>query len=89
MAVGGELVKIGPFNIPYLGNRLDVAVSSNPHLDSSEIEATIPAALVEPKEKSKNPAAKAKRLKRLRENPDLHRSRAGPIFGRKNMGRCT
>jgi hypothetical protein len=35
------------------------------------MEATTPAALVEPKEKSKNPAAKAKRLKRLRENPDF------------------
>jgi hypothetical protein len=71
MAVGGALLKIGPFTIPYLGNRFDVAESSNPHLDSSEMEATTPAALVEPKEKSKNPAAKAKRMKRLWENPDF------------------
>ena len=56
---------------PYLGNRLAVAESSNPYLDSSEMEATTPAALVEPKEKSKNPAAKAKRMKRLWENPDF------------------
>jgi hypothetical protein len=52
MAVGGALLKIGPFKIPYLGSRLAVAGSSNPYLDSSEMEATTPAALVEPKKKS-------------------------------------
>jgi hypothetical protein len=33
--------------------------------------STVPAALVEPKKKSQGPAAKAKRLKGLRENPDF------------------
>lgn len=33
--------------------------------------STVPAALVESKGKSQNPAAKAKRLKRLRTNPDF------------------
>ena len=33
--------------------------------------STAPAAVVEPKEKSKNPGAKAKRMKRLRSNPDF------------------
>jgi hypothetical protein len=52
MAVGGAAVKIGPFNIPYLGNRLPVAVSSNPHLDNLYMEETSSTAVVEPKEKS-------------------------------------
>ena len=33
--------------------------------------STVPAAVVEPKEKSQNPGAKAKRLKGLRVNPDF------------------
>jgi hypothetical protein len=33
--------------------------------------STVPAALVEPKKKSQGVAAKAKRLKRIRENPDF------------------
>jgi hypothetical protein len=33
--------------------------------------STVPAAVVEPKGKSQNPAAKAKRLKGLRTNPDF------------------
>jgi hypothetical protein len=33
--------------------------------------STVPAALVEPKKKSQGPAAKTKRLKGLRENPDF------------------
>jgi hypothetical protein len=85
MAVGGALLKIGPFEIPYLGNRLAVAESSNPHLDdSSEMEATTPAALVEPKKKSQGPAAKAKHLKGSRNNPDFieDRSHAGRAAGR-------
>jgi hypothetical protein len=35
------------------------------------MEETSSTAVVEPKEKSKNPAARAKRMKRLRENPDF------------------
>jgi hypothetical protein len=40
-------------------------------LDYLNLEETSSTAVVEPKEKSQNPAAKAKRLKRLRENPDF------------------
>ena len=45
--------------------------SSFPHLDYLNMEETSSTAVVEPKEKSQNPAAKAKRLKGLRENPDF------------------
>jgi hypothetical protein len=40
-------------------------------LDYLNLEETSSTAVVEPKEKSQNPAAKAKRLKGLRENPDF------------------
>ena len=44
---------------------------SRPHLDNLNMESTSSTAHVEPKQKSQDPAAKAKRLKRLLANPDF------------------
>jgi hypothetical protein len=70
MAVGGEVLKIGPFKTSNSGNRLAVA-ESRPHLDNLYMEGTSSMAHVEPKQKSQDPAVKAKRLKRLLANPDF------------------
>jgi hypothetical protein len=65
MAVGGALLKIGPFSIFISGGRC------NPQKEILNMLSTAPAAVVEPKEKSQNPGAKAKRLKGLLESPDF------------------
>jgi hypothetical protein len=74
------LVAGGPCAHPYLGKSA---------LDSwrCRMSDTAAVAVVEPKEKSQSPGAKAKRLKRLRTSPELRRGRVGRARGRKNVGR--
>ena len=70
MSVERAVLKKVRLKTPYLGNRLAVA-ESRPHLDNLYMEGTSSTAHVEPKQKSQDPAAKAKRLKRLLANPDF------------------
>jgi hypothetical protein len=56
---------------PYLGGRCKIVAGDYPQKEILNMLSTVPAAVVEPKEKSQNPGAKAKRLKGLRVNPDF------------------
>jgi hypothetical protein len=71
MAVGGALLKIGPFKTSKSGKPFGCLGLAFPHLDYLYMEGTSSTADVEPKKKSQDPAAKAKRLKRLLANPDF------------------
>jgi hypothetical protein len=72
MAVERAVLKIGPFKISIPGKPLGCrpSLASTFGLSEYVLHGT-PAALVEPKKKSQGPAAKAKRLRGLRENPDV------------------
>ena len=70
MAVGGAALKTGPLKTSKSGKPFAVA-ESRPHLDNLYMEGTSSTAVVEPKKKSQDPAAKAKRIKRLLTSPDF------------------
>ena len=65
MAVERAVLKIGPFKNSISGKPFGCLGLAFPHLDNLNMEGTSSAAVVEPKKKSQDPAAKAKRIKGL------------------------